>query len=639
MKSLCGRIIGGLGAVAVLLAVAEVSAVSQTASRPHPARTSSAAGPANAAQKYKGIWEPKNYPDDVHIEDVYFANEKVGWAAGRGAGGFLLHTTDGGEHWDLQLGDPHSNTPEVNRLRFLDATHGWAMQGGQLIRTMDGTTWQTIGPLPGRGGFAGGSAGYQFTSVQDGFEIAGDSFGAAVYATHDGGHSWKPVYECTATLQVNGLTRATNCVLNDLRFVSRQVAYAVGGGENWAAIAKTTDGGSTWKLIYAATDVPRASTVFFTDENNGVVRLWDSRVLITADGGQNWRGATGIAQATIKFADPEVGLSCAIDAFPSCAFSQDGGKSWTSHNFNFPVAISGYSFPRRDRIYVVGDHGMIYRYRVVPADYNAQGILDAPLMPGYGGPIVDRVQDMQTQVASLRAQLGAASSVRPPRPVTANGPTLQTVSYNPGDALPSPQFQQSAPPATASVQAPAPGGGFSQDASAGGFVQDTAEVPPGPFVQNCCATQVQSLQTSFTSFSQQVPTFSGQFRNLNLLVVGLNMFSDLLSKGKQIGTAFTALKKAPDAQTALAALENLSTSLESTSQAITSQFQNLTAAPGMGGLGGPINALQSPGMSAPAPAAAPDPNQAAGTNSNPVASTTAQKTQKALDKLKKKIPW
>ena len=73
-------------------------------------------------------------------------------------------------------------------------------------------------------------------------------------------------------------------------------------------------------------------------------------------------------------------------------------------------------------------------------------------------------------------------------------------------------------------------------------MQDTADVPPGPFVQNCCATQVQSMQTSFTSFSQQVPTFSGQFRNLNLLVVGLNMFSDLLSKGKQIGTAFTAQK-------------------------------------------------------------------------------------------------
>ena len=162
-------------------------------------------------------------------------------------------------------------------------------------------------PFPAEVALRGGSAGYQFTSVQDGFEIAGDSFGAAVYATHDGGHSWKPVYECTATLQVNGLTRATNCVLNDLRFVSRQVAYAVGGGENWAAIAKTTDGGSTWKLIYAATDVPRASTVFFTDENNGVVRLWDSRVLspLTVD---RIGEATGIAEATTQLADPEVGL-------------------------------------------------------------------------------------------------------------------------------------------------------------------------------------------------------------------------------------------------------------------------------------------------------------------------------------------
>ena len=48
--------------------------------------------------------------------------------------------------------------------------------------------------------------------------------------------------------------------------------------------------------------------------------------------------------------------------------------------------------PRRDRIYIVGDQGMIYRYRVVPVSYAANGILDAPLMPGYGGPILDHVQ-------------------------------------------------------------------------------------------------------------------------------------------------------------------------------------------------------------------------------------------------------
>jgi photosystem II stability/assembly factor-like uncharacterized protein len=32
----------------------------------------------------------------------------------------------------------------------------------------------------------------------------------------------------------------------------------------------------------------QASRVAFADENKGVVRLWDGRLLFTADGGQNW---------------------------------------------------------------------------------------------------------------------------------------------------------------------------------------------------------------------------------------------------------------------------------------------------------------------------------------------------------------
>jgi hypothetical protein len=30
---------------------------------------------------------------------------------------------------------------------------------------------------------------------------------------------------------------------------------------------------------------------------------------------------------------------------------------------------------------VVSFHGMVYRYRVVPFDYTAKGMIDAPMMP------------------------------------------------------------------------------------------------------------------------------------------------------------------------------------------------------------------------------------------------------------------
>ena len=38
----------------------------------------------------------------------------------------------------------------------------------------------------------------------------------------------------------------------------------------------------------------------------------------------------------------------------------------------FSYGVEAFSLPTRDRGYVVGDHGMIYRYRIVPIDYKAK---------------------------------------------------------------------------------------------------------------------------------------------------------------------------------------------------------------------------------------------------------------------------
>src|SRR6202171_4510930 len=216
------------------------------------------------------------------------------------------------------------------------------------------------------------------------------------------------------------------------------------------------------------------------------------------------------------------------------------------------------------------DHGMLYRYRVVPIDYTAKGMMDAPLMPPYGGPLLGHLEDMQTQVAALRAKLSAgggaaASSVSNlPRARYGGGSDAEDATDLNADTA---QAGQSAP-------------------AAGGFVQDTSDVPPSPFVQNCCAPQVQSMQTSFSSFSQQVPSFGSRFRSLNLILAGLNLASDLLGKGKQIGDSFVALKKAPNGPAALTALQDLFGKLASTHQAISVGFQNFTAGSAAAGVQG-----------------------------------------------------
>jgi photosystem II stability/assembly factor-like uncharacterized protein len=602
-----------IGVVALLLAFTARRSAGQTATRLHKPPVPSAMG---AEQKYKAIWEPMNYPEDVQLEDVFFANDQVGWIAGKGSGGFIFHTTDGGKNWQVQLGDPHSNDADVSRLHFLDAVHGWAVQGGQLIRTTNGRNWQTIGPFVANNPLAE----YKFTSVQDGFEVAGYYSGSTIFATHDGGRSWKPVYQCATTLQVNGLSRNVSCFLRDVYFPSPRVGYAVGGGFNdsWATIAKTTDGGATWKVIFATTDMDTVSTVFFTDENNGVIRVRDKRVYITADGGQSWQGATGSAEAAMRFADPSVGWSCSIQAHPGCSYTLDGGKSWTTRDIDFPAEINSYSVPRRDQVYVVGDHGMMYRYRIVPSSYTAQGILDAPLMPAYGGALNNELDHMRAHCQAIQAKLAAARYEDYPDPR----------SRSPQPHLINAAF-------------------VSYEGNPQSFTQDTSSpaalnAPASPVMQNCCGAELGNLQSSVGSFSQQVPAFSGEFKNLNLLFVGMNMLNDLLSKAHSIQAAFLALKQAPDLQSASLALQNFSGQVNGTSQTLVSGFQNLTLSDAAG-TGVIANMAGSPAASA-APAAA-----AAGANANngatapsqnsTVSNTVNSAAQKAKQKLKGLSPF
>ncbi|MGB6431171.1 MAG: YCF48-related protein, partial [Candidatus Acidiferrales bacterium] len=498
-----GRFVLCLGFLA-LTASAQTQTQTTTHHAPRAAAPATTAQNAAAPPRMKGVWQPMNYPDDIDLESVYFANDNVGWIAGKGSGGFIMHTTDGGAHWNFQMGDPHSNDPELADLHFLDATHGWAYQaGGQLVRTTDGNTWEAVGPFPGF------PQDFEFTSPQDGFVLSGDFRGSSIYSTHDGGRTWKNIFSCSTTIQVNGLTRNTTCYLEDLDFVSTRVAYAVGGdyGNSWAAITKTTDGGKTWNVIFASTQVATATSVFFTDENNGVVRLQDNRVLITADGGQSWRGATGSVRGGFKFADPEVGWACVLQYGPSCSITMDGGKSWTTHDFDLPSDFMGYSVPRRDRVYAVGDHGMIYRYDVVPVTYTVQGNVDYSPVPSYGGPIVGQLQQMQTQITTLQTQLGGPSAA---------GSSAAGGSAGGG-------FSQSAAPAPSDGNAPIanqaapPSGGLSQSApatSAGGFSQDNsgqASAAAAPASTDASASGGFSQDSSGTAPAGQDASASGGF--------------------------------------------------------------------------------------------------------------------------------
>ncbi len=332
-------------------------------SRVSPTRPST--GPKNAQPKFKAIWEPVNYKEDVHLFDVYFVSKEEGWVSG--AAGTILHTKDGGNSWTVELGgDPHAEGAELKRLFFADSTHGWAQAWNTLFRTTDGASWQQVS-----GDIRGDAF---FVSDLDGFRV----YGKKIFATNDGGMNWKESFACHAKMEVQGLTQETDCDLWTLHFPTAMVGYAMGDKR---ITAKTEDGGETWNVLVGPEEPgdQRVYNAFFLDVNTGYeVR---SGLYRTTDGGQTWQGVIAhLAQGypKVKFSGREVGWSCLGGTW---AYTVDGGKHWTSREVRFPAPVASFSLPTPDRGYVVGDHGMIYRYRVVPFDYTSKGMLDAPMMP------------------------------------------------------------------------------------------------------------------------------------------------------------------------------------------------------------------------------------------------------------------
>jgi photosystem II stability/assembly factor-like uncharacterized protein len=340
------------------------------------------AAPATQA-KFKAIWEPVNVKEDLALASVHFVSPDEGWVAGGTTsmnGGVIVHTSDGGVTWEIQLGDPASADRGYDHLRFLDAKTGFAVQSTgsgdhRLLRTTDGKTWAPVG------GVAQHRGDYQFVSPTVGFVSARNE----ILRTSDGGKRWTSVYECRVKAEVQGLTRAMPCQVSVLYFVDTSTGYGVTralDGNAGVAFVKTNDGGTTWSAsVILPGENGHEGALHFVDQNNGVVRVQNGKIYRTADAGQTWSEVPGEigGKPDFSFADSQVGWAA---RYQKVLYTRDGGRSWLSSATNFPTIIEDSSLPARDRGYVVGEHGMVYRYRVVPADFMAKGILPAPAIAG-----------------------------------------------------------------------------------------------------------------------------------------------------------------------------------------------------------------------------------------------------------------
>jgi photosystem II stability/assembly factor-like uncharacterized protein len=333
--------------------------------------------------KFKAIWEPVNVKEDLELMSVHFVSADEGWVAGGKNvqnGGVILHTADGGATWEVQLGDPQSSDRAYRDLRFIDAKTGFAVQSTgvgdhKLLRTTDGQSWVPLGTVGQH------RTDYEFVTADVGFYTAGEQ----IFRTTDGGRRWQRVFNCRVKAEVQGLSRDVPCQLSKMFFLNNSTGYAVSNEiarNGGFVVAKTADGGTTWTpWVVLPGENAKEGDVHFFDENSGVLRTIDGKLFRTTDGGQTWTGVTGQPEGKpdFEFADGEVGW---MMRYRKMYYTNDAGKRWLSSTVNFPAPAVASSLPARDRGYAAGEHGMVYRYRIVPVAYTSKGMLSATMIAG-----------------------------------------------------------------------------------------------------------------------------------------------------------------------------------------------------------------------------------------------------------------
>ena len=83
-------------------------------------------------------------------------------------------------------------------------------------------------------------------------------------------------------------------------------------------------------------------------------------------------------EGTVETAMPREGkIIVVIGEDGGIGYSFNGGRNFTSRPLALPARAQAVTFPDAQHGYLVGQHAMVYRYRIVPIDYTRQGMIAA----------------------------------------------------------------------------------------------------------------------------------------------------------------------------------------------------------------------------------------------------------------------
>jgi photosystem II stability/assembly factor-like uncharacterized protein len=311
----------------------------------------------------------------------------------------LLATSDGGRTWSVRYQSPDADRSNpITRVRFVDATNGWAAIGGctegqngpcggEVLVTGDGgRSWRMTSQA---------AVHLSATSPTEAWAVAGrDPAGGIPWHTTDAGATWQGVVRPGA-LGIDSLAGSKQWLL---AHTATGAWTSSDGGQTWMAfnppilggpfvngqptilvespdLVVVVDGmalrvshnaGRDWTPVTLPTDDSdnTATAVAFSDSRNGIaivgnqlcvkpapgVPQGSAAVLTTTDGGLTWQRQTALARYTTGLSAAKglavvTGSAGCAPSRQSIAISRDDGRHWATQSFPFGCSSVSVAAP------------------------------------------------------------------------------------------------------------------------------------------------------------------------------------------------------------------------------------------------------------------------------------------------------
>ncbi|MCZ6677461.1 MAG: YCF48-related protein [Candidatus Poribacteria bacterium] len=408
---------------------------------------------------------------DKAAYNLYVRNCHELWVTGetyidnhsRLSGGFVLHTTDGGESWKRQeLADAvrsiHFITPEkgflvglhnvllqttdggqtwiyqqergyrLTAVTFRPSGKGWMVANSdqhpkfatgmtQILQTPDaGRTWAVISEFP-----TSASQGVFFHNNQRGLAV-----GWEINKTEDGGNTWslqqRPEPGTRVWLPDAGREDRPGGLLRGIDFATETQGIIVG---EVGRIYLTRDGGTTWEMLRKKTDVDLYDVQFLNDKIGFIAGGYfgEGVILHSNNGGRSWDIIANLENSVhaLQMLDEQMGW--AVGRAGYIWHTQNGGRNWkiqtrlpkeeTLFDVLFLDSKKGWAVGEAGRIVATSDGGRTWRRQnsstnvdLIKIAYNQQDALiaigDWNTILGYQDPAFLRYAPLSADAAGKR---------------------------------------------------------------------------------------------------------------------------------------------------------------------------------------------------------------------------------------------